>query len=34
LRSCESGAREADELNDCISERMEQIVRERGRRSG
>lgn len=34
LRSCESGAPEADELNDCISERMEQIVRERGRRSG
>jgi len=34
LRSCESGAPETDELNDCISKRMEQIVRERGRPSG
>lgn len=34
LRSCESGAPEADELNDCISKRMEQIVWVRGRPSG
>jgi hypothetical protein len=34
LGRCESGSRDEDDLKACISERMEEIVRERGRRTG